>query len=849
LPKYIKKLTAALLIAATFLLLGFEDSLGAYHNNRDILVLNSYHSGYKWTDDIVGGIISVLGSNSEFTSNTQIEYMDAKRISDEEYLNKLFELYQYKFKDQKIDLIICSDDSAFNFLLNYHQQLFPNVPIVFSGVNYFDDGTIAGKSEFTGVVEVIDARTTLKTMLDIHPDTKQIYMINGKSKTGEGTKKKFQEAIMEFSWIKFYYLEDLSLEEVQARVQNLPAQSLVLLLDVSQDAVGKATALEESITTLSSKSNSPIYGLWDFYLGKGIVGGRLISGSNQGEMAAHLALRVLRGEKPADIPVVRDNPSYYMFDSLQLKRFGIDNTRLPDNSTIVNLNYSDKKQILVLNSYDATFDWVNNIEAGLLSVFHGDESVKFYFDYMDANRNPQIEYTQSAYRFFREKYTNKRYDAIIVADDPAFKFMLSNHQDLFPDTPIIFCGVNESSGEEIYGLNSITGVFEDVDFKGTIDGALQLQPDLKHIVVINDKTPSGKAGRKKLEEIIPQFEDRVHFAFIDYMNMSDLQQTVARLDSDTAILLLSFNQDNSNAIFSYEESIELIAKNSAVPIYGVWDFYLRHGLLGGMLTSGYSQGAEAGKMLQRILKGEKALNIPVLKQSPNQYIFDHEQLAKYKISSRNLPSGSIIVNQPISFYETYKNLVWGVGIFILILILIILVLYILVLEKRKTEERLRIFAATDPLTGLLNRRSGLEFLRNQMVFAQMNNRKLTISFIDVNGLKKVNDQFGHQAGDQLIQAVGEVIQSTIRDTDRLCRFGGDEFLLVMPNADIKEADALYERMQRNFCSYNDLQLYPFNVSVSCGSAQFDPSKPISKDELIKIADEKMYSEKSLSKEA
>lgn len=107
-----------------------------------------------------------------------------------------------------------------------------------------------------------------------------------------------------------------------------------------------------------------------------------------------------------------------------------------------------------------------------------------------------------------------------------------------------------------------------------------------------------------VNDVMPKFPS-TNFIFYDDMNMSEIQDRVAKLPNDTIILLMSFNKDKSNNIFSYEESIRIIAEKATVPIYSIWDFlygtryYRRHAF------SGYYQGEQAASILLRILNGEK----------------------------------------------------------------------------------------------------------------------------------------------------------------------------------------------------------------------------------------------------
>jgi signal transduction histidine kinase len=349
--------------------------------------------------------------------------------------------------------------------------------------------------------------------------------------------------------------------------------------------------------------------------------------------------------------------------------------------------YKDKKNILVLHSYHSDMPWLQLEEQGIKAVFKQNKQAVLYFEYMDTKHNISPEYLDSLYKFYVQKYKEKKFDAIIVTDDAAYEFALAHQQELFPFTPIIFCGVNESN---IQNSEWVTGIVEDVDIKGTIDVALAMQPKVKRIVVINDETVVGKANRKLLEQIIPSFKDKVQFVFLEKMTMDEVLEQVAALSDDTIVLLMTFNVDKNNTIFSYEESGELISENSKVPIYGFWDFYLKYGVLGGKITSGYNQGKTAGEMAQNIVfHGARPWDIPVLKESAKQYMFDYNALHKAGLTEDNLPPGSIVLNKPVTFYESYKNLVWFLALLFVILLLLVTVLAINVRRRKRGEDEIR----------------------------------------------------------------------------------------------------------------------------------------------------------------
>ncbi len=305
--------------------------------SKQILILASYNPGLKWTDSIGSEIenqLSIYYPTAQFV----FEYMDAKKQSPTEVrLEELKELYQNKFKDRHFDVIISSDDDAFQFLLDRRDDLFPGVPVVFCGVNFFKDEMLSGKKGFTGVVEAFDMPDTISLMLKLHPKTRQIVIVNDRTTTGKANREVMNQTLPKFGKnASFAVWDNMTAEELQRNASSLHEGSLIFLLNYNRDREGKVLTHEESAWILRSASSVPIYGTRDVYMGFGVLGGAITTGPVQGSLAADLALRILMGDSADELPVIKTPPNYYMFDVIELRRFNISLSDLPSESIFIN---------------------------------------------------------------------------------------------------------------------------------------------------------------------------------------------------------------------------------------------------------------------------------------------------------------------------------------------------------------------------------------------------------------------------------------------------------------------------------------------------------------------------------
>ena len=154
----------------------------------------------------------------------------------------------------------------------------------------------------------------------------------------------------------------------------------------------------------------------------------------------------------------------------------------------------------------------------------------------------------------------------------------------------------------------------------------------------------------------------------------------------------------------------------------------------------------------------------------------------------------------------------------------------------------------DELTKAFNRKSGLSKLSNILENAKIINADLSLCFIDVNGLKDVNDILGHQDGDKLLVSTVECIKGEIRSQDFIIRMGGDEFLIVFNGARHEIAEKVWHRIYLRYQEINDNENRPYLISVSHGIVGVDKEKNADMETLIKKADELMYIEKKYIKE-
>jgi len=300
-----------------------------------VLYLNSYQRGNAWSDGIEEGLRQRLTEAGK-AIDLSVEYLDSRRATYGRQTESMARALEIKYAKDRPRLLVVSDNAAFDFALKYRERLFAGLPIVFCGYNSFRPEALQGQANITGVNEEISIADTVAMALKVHPRARTLVFITS---TADAIGRRIVEAAEPtvFPSLAQRYplvqLKDASLEEIRQRLAVLPSDAVVFLGGQASDS---ELTPAESGRLIAAASPVPAYTFWDFHLGSGVVGGHILTGTSQGQMAADLALRVLGGEPADHIPVVMTSPTSDVFDYPVMQRFGIAAEALPAGARIIN---------------------------------------------------------------------------------------------------------------------------------------------------------------------------------------------------------------------------------------------------------------------------------------------------------------------------------------------------------------------------------------------------------------------------------------------------------------------------------------------------------------------------------
>jgi diguanylate cyclase (GGDEF)-like protein/PAS domain S-box-containing protein len=164
-------------------------------------------------------------------------------------------------------------------------------------------------------------------------------------------------------------------------------------------------------------------------------------------------------------------------------------------------------------------------------------------------------------------------------------------------------------------------------------------------------------------------------------------------------------------------------------------------------------------------------------------------------------------------------------------------------ERKKFQEKLHAMATTDELTGLCNRRGFITLAEQQLKYAERNKKKSMLAFVDLDGMKQINDIWGHEEGDRALINTANLLKQVFRKSDIIARLGGDEFAVLAADVSETMPDVFLRRLQKLLDTHNSMKDQRYRLSMSVGSTFYEPDNPTSLDEIMSLADKLMYEDK------
>jgi signal transduction histidine kinase len=328
------KLPRLLLLVAT-IISGTLTSGEAAETAKRILILHSFGPRFKpWTDyaqSFRSEISRLSQSPIEFLEHSLLNTRQAQEKSNDAFVDYLSAIYA----DNPLDLIVALGAPAANFVQQYRQRLFPNVPMIVTAV----DQRLVQKQTLTDNDAVIsftnDVPVLFENILRVLPDTTTIAIVNGTSPIERFWTEQIRRDLAPLiGRVELKWYNDLPFNDLLKETEHLPRHSAIFLALMNVDAAGIMIETGNALNKLSASANAPIFSFDESFFGEALVGGPMFSVREGGETTAAVALRILNGENAGDIKTPPIKYASAKFDWRQMQRWGVSESHLPTASTV-----------------------------------------------------------------------------------------------------------------------------------------------------------------------------------------------------------------------------------------------------------------------------------------------------------------------------------------------------------------------------------------------------------------------------------------------------------------------------------------------------------------------------------
>jgi signal transduction histidine kinase len=333
---------------------------------------------------------------------------------------------------------------------------------------------------------------------------------------------------------------------------------------------------------------------------------------------------------------------------------------------------SDYKHVLIINSYPKNFQWSDDLIAGIDEIFEQEHKIDSTIIYMDGKRISSDAYYRSLRDLLKIQLKDRSYDLVILVDRFAYDFALRYYHELFINERLLFSGMEQFSLEEarLYGLEEkISGVLERRAIEDIVKTIDAMMPQLKKLTILNDTSANGDDTEPFIKKAIKDVRGKFSVEYIREATMDELKEKFATPRENEAVFFVRFYNGKYNQFYKNSEIASMLDA-SKVPMFVTDSLFMTKGALGGKLLSIHKIGIDTGRMALSILKNPTIPNV-ITTQEEYEYVFDYQKIQTFKLMPSLLGQPYELVNAPLSFFDTHRELINTVFLISPLLILLI----------------------------------------------------------------------------------------------------------------------------------------------------------------------------------
>ncbi len=479
----------------------------------------------------------------------------------------------------------------------------------------------------------------------------------------------------------------------------------------------------------------------------------------------------------------------------------------------------NQKNILVLFSYHDDLPFVENFRNGLNQGREDyGNNLNLFVENMDTARLSRTLSNEEWAVYLKNKYRSVRFDAVIAESGRA-STLANDHLDLPAEIPrALYSDLPLEPRPNTFYLQSQSrkAVTE------TLKLAMLQNPGCREVLIIDGGLAQNEEIIKELRRGLEKYKE-LKTTVLRVGIKEDFIQTVSEIPPGTVVFYTLVFGDITGRQFVPKEVLEELTAASRVPVYSFWNSLMGSGMVGGVVVDGETTGRELVHAVEDYMRdGRFQPGYSTLKS-----VLDWKTLRRFQIPVPR--SGYELINQPVPFFvQNFRQVITALLILFSVFSVIALLWIGSVSEAhRKLQEataeiesarqKAENLSMRDPLTGMLNRRAATAIINYEMNRKKRLHNTVSLMILDIDHFKAVNDNFGHEEGDRVLEEISRSLPGICRSTDTLSRWGGEEFLILTPDTNGEQAFHLAEKIRKHMA---DLDFHRCgSITVSLGISE------------------------------
>jgi PAS domain S-box-containing protein len=312
-------------------------------------------------------------------------------------------------------------------------------------------------------------------------------------------------------------------------------------------------------------------------------------------------------------------------------------------------------RVLLLFSHDRLLPANQRYDEGIRQALNsedGQSNISIFGEFLDSNRLGGPEREAAMENYLKERYRETPPDVLVPLGPSALDFCLARRDSLFPGVPLVFGGVGSERSNQVQGLPEVAGLPMELTVTPTVEALLAMRPQTREIFLVHGSSVFDRNWLDTARRQCARFADRVKITDFPELPLSELKTRLRALPKDSAVLYLTYFQSPQGETYTPARVAPEIAAASSVPVVGLYDTYMGSGVLGVSVSPFAEDGLVLGKLIRRVISGEKAQSIGVLPPNPTRLILDARQMERWGIKAA--PVGAEVRFRTPTLWEEHR---------------------------------------------------------------------------------------------------------------------------------------------------------------------------------------------------